>query len=395
MTVHALLARVLGVAMMMGMPAIGACAPYPLDDTRLDHPALERALSAMVDNHLPGTYALVRDGEQTWRHAAGVADLDTGRAMQPDFQHRSGSTTKTFAATAVLQLVASGVLDLDTPIAHYLPEVVPGERGRQISVRMLLNHTSGIADHYPILMRDLDTPEAAKRHMLSTPAARDMAALGLGAPPTEQGKFAYSNANYAIIELLLDAMSGQPAREFITRNVIERAGLHNTYFPGAEPQIRGPHAEAYEDLGPGKAPLNVSVQPVSAFSAGVGGGIVSTMDDLARFYRLLLTGALLPPDLVAQMKQTVDASARMGAGSRYGLGLTYQWIDACGQGYWGHNGGVAGMITDAFSTEDGQRQVAVGRNMASHMPGAPKPPWTAASRDFLSIALCGKPGAGR
>src|SRR4051812_15487714 len=92
---------------------------------------------------MPGTFAEVREGEQIWRCAAGVSDISTGRSVTPDMRHRVGSISKTFTAAAVLQQVESGQIGLDTPIGHYLPQLVCGERGAAITVRMLLNHTSG------------------------------------------------------------------------------------------------------------------------------------------------------------------------------------------------------------------------------------------------------------
>jgi D-alanyl-D-alanine carboxypeptidase len=91
----------------------------------------------------------VRDGGQVWRGAAGVADVNTGRPVSPDVRHRVGSITKTFTAAAILQQVEIGQVGLDTPIGHYLPGLVPGERGKEITVRVLINHTSGLADYLP------------------------------------------------------------------------------------------------------------------------------------------------------------------------------------------------------------------------------------------------------
>src|SRR4051795_10073601 len=98
---------------------------------------------------MPGVFAEVRDEDQVWRGAAGVADLSTGHPVTPDMRHRVGSITKTFTAAAVLQQVERGQIGLDTPIGHYLPRLVPGERGNAITVRMLINHTSGLAEYLP------------------------------------------------------------------------------------------------------------------------------------------------------------------------------------------------------------------------------------------------------
>ena len=115
----------------------------------LDPAELKTAIDKVHRAGMPGVFAEVRDGDQVWRGAAGVADVSTGRPVTPDMRHRVGSITKTFTAAAVLQQVESGQIGLDTPIGHYLPRLVPGERGDTITVRMLINHTSGLADYLP------------------------------------------------------------------------------------------------------------------------------------------------------------------------------------------------------------------------------------------------------
>src|SRR3954467_1654648 len=119
----------------------------------MKNPFAPAELRAAIENvHLagmPGVFAEVRDGGRVWRGAAGVADVATGRPVTADMRHRVGSITKTFTAAAVLLQVESGQIGLDTPIGHYLPRLVPGERGDAITVRMLINHTSGLADYLP------------------------------------------------------------------------------------------------------------------------------------------------------------------------------------------------------------------------------------------------------
>lgn len=115
----------------------------------LDPAALEAAMKNVHNAGMPGVFGEVRADDDVWRGAAGVADVATGRPITADMRHRIGSITKTFTAAAVLRQVESGQIGLDTPIGHYLPRLVPGERGDTITVRMLLNHTSGLAEYLP------------------------------------------------------------------------------------------------------------------------------------------------------------------------------------------------------------------------------------------------------
>ena len=123
------------------MQTIACRKKHPLDPVQLTA-ALDRVHRA----GMPGLFAEVRDEGQVWKGASGVADLTTGRPVTPDMRHRVGSITKTFTAAAILQQVEMGQIQLDAPIGHYLPQLVPGERGKTITIRMLLNHTSGLAE---------------------------------------------------------------------------------------------------------------------------------------------------------------------------------------------------------------------------------------------------------
>src|SRR5215467_13168527 len=94
--------------------------------TPFDRAELNTAIDKVHRAGMPGVFAEVRDGNQVWRGAAGVADVNTGHPVTPEMRHRVGSITKTFTAAAVLQQVESGQIRLDTPIGQYLPQLVPG-----------------------------------------------------------------------------------------------------------------------------------------------------------------------------------------------------------------------------------------------------------------------------
>ncbi|MEU7104745.1 serine hydrolase domain-containing protein [Streptomyces sp. NPDC046215] len=96
---------------------------------------------------VPGVFVEVRDAGRTWRGSPGVADVKAGRPVTPDMRQRVGSITRTFTAAAVMQQVEQGRMRLEAPIGDYLPQLVPGERDRKITVGMLLNNTSGFPDY--------------------------------------------------------------------------------------------------------------------------------------------------------------------------------------------------------------------------------------------------------
>ncbi|MFI6123665.1 serine hydrolase domain-containing protein [Streptomyces sp. NPDC051064] len=394
------------LSLAVGALPAGAASPPPATATAsapvtsgLDRQALRASLEAFHRAGMYGAYSSVRDGSEQWRGAAGVADIADGRPMRPDYEHRIGSITKTFTSVAVLQQVAKGRIDLDAPIGEYLPELVPGERGREVTVRMLLNHTSGIADYilpaFPGLVTD--PGQALDEGRFRRMAPEELARLGLAAEPqAPRGTHSYANTNYVIAGLLLKKATGQDPESYITRNVIRKAGLRHTYFPRSA-RISGPHAKMYESF-------YATIEPARDYSvydmswAGTAGAMVSTMSDLNDFYRRLLSGKLLGAAELREMKTTVPAyepAPGQEVAMRYGLGL-YTLKMPSGDWYWGHDGGVFGAGTWALSSEDGRRQAAIGYNLMKYErfgeDGKPLPdPIGEALFGYMDGALSGAP----
>ncbi|MEU6883576.1 serine hydrolase domain-containing protein [Streptomyces sp. NPDC046712] len=341
----------------------------PADSTStspdFDPAELKSALDGVHRAGIPGVYAEVRDAGRTWRGASGVADVSTGRPVRPDMRQRVGSITKTFTAAAVMQQVEQGRIRLDAPIGDYLPQLVPGERGRKITVRMLLNHTSGIPDHiryaFPSLQNMSPASLDANRFRQFHP--EELIEMGLAAPPAgEPGATpgVYSNTGYEILGRLLEKVTGTSAEEYITRNVIERAGLRHTGFP-AGPRIQGPHSRMYEALwGLIDPPRDYSVYNMSWVMMGA--GLVSTTEDLNRFYAKLLDGKIVNRSSLAQMQRTIPVIALDGSTIEYGLGLHKVGIEGCGT-FWGHDGTAWGAGTMSLTRADGERQMSVAINL--------------------------------
>src|SRR3954454_3564468 len=171
----------------------GSSLPWRKDTVvqhSLDTAGLDAALENVHRAGMPGLFAEVRAGEQVWRGAAGVADAGTGGPVTADMRHRVGSITKTFTAAAVLQQVERGQIGLDSPIGRYLPRLVPGERGDPITVRMLINHTSGLAEYLPYAFPSLKafpsladtTPESLDDNRLMRFHPIELIEMGVTAP---------------------------------------------------------------------------------------------------------------------------------------------------------------------------------------------------------------------
>ncbi|MDV5143092.1 serine hydrolase domain-containing protein [Streptomyces sp. SBC-4] len=336
----------------------------------LDPAELNAALEDVHRAGIPGLFAEVRDGDQVWRGAAGVADVATGRPVTVDMRHRVGSITKTFTAAAVLQQVESGQIGLDTPIGRYLPKLVPGERGDAITVRMLINHTSGLAEYLPYAYPSLKGmpviaetgPQSLDDHRFTRFAPAELIEMGVTAPAASAPGGAigvYSNTNYLLLGELLEHVTGTTAEQYITRNVIERAGLRDTELP-TDPYVNGPHSQLYEAwFGMIDPPRDYSVYDMSW---AIPASLISTVADLNRFYGMLLAGEIVSPSSLAQMQRTGPVISQEGKTIDYGLGL--HPMEGPGQGtFWGHGGTVWGGGALAMTRADGKRQMAVAVNL--------------------------------
>jgi D-alanyl-D-alanine carboxypeptidase len=320
---------------------------------------------------MPGVFAEVREGDQVWRGAAGVADVSTGRPVTPDMRHRVGSISKTFTAAAVLQPVESGQVGLDTAIGHYLPRFVLGEPGNAITVRMLMNHTSGLAEYLPSAYPSLKafpslartTPQSLDDHRFTRFHPAEVIEMGVKAPAVGNPggtPGVYSNTNYQILCQLLECVTGMTAEKCITQNVIERAGLRDTELPDG-PYIRGPHSQMYEAwFGMIDPPRDYSVFDMSW--VGPAASLISTVADLNRFYALLLAGEIVNESSLAEMQRTVPVISFEGKKIDYGLGLHKMEIPGHGT-FWGHDGTVWGAGAMSMIRADGRRQMSVAVNL--------------------------------
>ncbi|MCX5193603.1 beta-lactamase family protein [Streptomyces sp. NBC_00249] len=336
-------------AVAIGVMTLGALAPpasaSASASARPD--TVQQALNTLVrDDGMPAALASVqgRDG-RTRTYTAGVGDLATGSKVPRDGQVRIGSNTKAFVAVVVLQLVGEGKIGLDAFVDTYLPGLVRGEGidGRRITVRQLLQHTSGLPD-YSV---HLDDDEIRNRYI----EPRELLDIAFQhKADADPGKtWGYSNTNYVLAGLIVQKVTGRPLAEEIDRRVIKRIGLRHTYFPApGEKTIREPHPRGYH-RNPADGPLRdfTEMDPSWGWAAGQ---LISTNSDVNRFFTALLAGRLLPAAQLAEMRTTVPAGT---SGLRYGLGLTSRPL-SCGGLYWGHGGDIAGYETRGGVTEDGR-----------------------------------------
>ncbi|WP_030782063.1 serine hydrolase domain-containing protein [Streptomyces sp. NRRL S-920] len=346
----------------MGVVAVGVLAPAGAFAAPTSAPALsathtdavQQGLNALLRSDDPPPAALASvQGRGGWEgrgrsYTAGVGDLATGSKVPRDGQVRIGSNTKTFTAVVVLQLVGEGKIRLDASVDTYLRGVVRGEGidGRDITVRQLLQQTSGLPNYSNYLGDDVRYYQP--RELLDL-ALQHKARFDPGK------KWEYSNTNYVLAGLIVEEVTGRSLAEEMDRRIIKRIGLRHTYFPApGDAAIRGPHPKGYYRES-ARGPLRdiTEIDPSWGWAAGQ---LISTNSDLNRFYTALLGGRLLPEAQLAQMRaDTLPADETFGPGARYGLGLVSKPLP-CGDGglYWGHGGSFPGYETRGGATDDGR-----------------------------------------
>lgn len=380
------LAMAIGVATLLAAEAGTAVAqpagPSVVEQLRQDVATIHALGVSGVQARVIGP-----DGRQSVA-TSGTADLTTGRPVSSDGYFRMASTSKTLVATVVLQLEAEGRLSLDDTVDHWLPGVVQGNGndGTRISIRQLLQHTSGIRDDLP----GYTTPEEyyQQRHNVYEP--KQLVDLAMAHKPEDfkPGKgWAYSNTGYVLLDMIIQKATGQPARQEIENRILHPLGLDQTRWTGTSPALPRPHAQAYQLFGPGSR-VDVTDQiPVDYENLSW----VTTTRDENLFLRALLDGRLLPARQLVKMKQTVRVSKeaqKLWPKGRYGLGLVERPLRSCGGTYWSHEGGDGGYITLNGVTDDGRRSAVVSMSEARGDTLKHIQEQENAASDLIEHALC-------
>jgi D-alanyl-D-alanine carboxypeptidase len=335
-------------------------------------PTLQQEMKELVAAGVPGVVVLVRRDGHTVGLANGYANLAKKTPMRVGDRFRIGSVTKSFVATVVLQLVGEGKLSLDDSIERWRPGLVPN--GEQITIRQLLSHRSGLYD-YLNDARVLKPYLSGNFGYVWTPPK--LVAVATEHPPLFKpgAKYSYSNTNYIVLGLIVEAATGNPVGRELRRRIFGPLGLRSTFLAASQ-QIPGAHAHGY--LISGKGPLQ-DVTLVSPSYAWTAGGIVSTASDIAGFYRALLGGRLLQPELLREMETTIDG---------YGLGLFKTHLP-CGD-IIGHDGAIAAYLTFAFNSKDGKRQFVILANSLTFNDQIGNKQAQGILKRLLQTAACGR-----
>ncbi|MGB3486226.1 MAG: serine hydrolase domain-containing protein [Mycobacterium sp.] len=309
--------------------------------------AVQSEIDKIVGSGVAGMIATLTADGHTTILTSGVGNRATGETIPENAQVRIGSITKSFTAAILMQLTGEGRLNLDDPIDKYLPGVVSGEGvdGRNITVRQILQHRSGL----PEFSGDPRTDElkAAAHHRTVTPEEALAVALDHPAQIAPGTDYRYTNTNYLVAGILIEKITGNSYADELNRRLLKPYGLNHTYLPApGELDLRGPHPHGYEnDNG---VVTDVSrIEPSIPWAAGA---IVSTGSDLNNFYLSLVTGKIVAPDLLAQMEQFIPNG---DGGPGYGIGIDATDLP-CGARLIGHTGAIPGYYTVAGATIEGR-----------------------------------------
>lgn len=274
------------------------------------------------------TVAVARGDELIHHKGYGLADVENEVPASEKSVYRIGSITKMFTAAAILLLAEDGKLKLDDPLAKFLPDYPAGGK---ITLRHLLNHTSGIVsftdlpEHREGMRRDLNHEEVLAlfqdREVLFQPGE----------------KFRYCNSGYYLLGMVIEAASGKKYEEFLQERIFDPLKLEAMVYDRHGTII--PHrARGYTIWGERKfnAPFVSMMQPFAA------GALASTAQNLVRWQRGLVSGALLKPESYQQM--IAPGVLNGGKKTNYGLGCFIDKVDK--HVVVRHGGGIQGFITD-------------------------------------------------
>lgn len=337
---------------------------------------IQAQLDAIVETGVPGVAVVAISPSSVFRAASGTADLATGEPLTVAHRFRIGSVTKIFVAALVLQLVAEGVLDLDGDCAPF---------AEGITVRQLLNHTSGLDDFVGDVVAFFEPYRRDVAHRWEL-GPREELQLVMEKPrlfaPGEG--WAYHGSNYLVLRLIVEQTTQMTMREALRHRILVPLGLERTDL--VEGPLSGDCARGYlpadNPILPGNSkPVDVTEIDVPFHRAG--GGVVSTAGEIATMLRAQLRGELLPEHLRKEMLRAVDSD--WAESDRYGLGISEMTAlmgrerSPCGPA-WGHMGFSVGYTALALSSEDGERQVVICANGSLATLDASEQFWSAAGR---------------
>ncbi len=365
----AFIASACGGGDRVGTPTTGSPTTAPVT-TAPTSSAAER--QALLDHFrtsfgAPGAVAVLVDGKGQWNGFSGSADV-SGTDLTSESRFRIGSITKSITAALMLDEIERGTVSLDDHVADLLPGVLSTEP--QISVRMLLDHSSGlfnVGDEGDTIADIAKLTDPATRAEAEDLVAKYLAGKQVIVPDRlfvalaethglyfEPGTgIHYSNVNYQLAGMVLAKVTGMSIADLVRTRIVEPLGLrHTTLAPedAHSPEMRGYRVDA------GESELTDVTDDFLAIGNGASGGVISSAEEVLTMMQAIVSGRLVDPLLLRDMK---DATVQ--SDGSYGLGLATYYL-SCGR-FYGHGGSIDGTQSIAIVNDDGTSGVVLAINL--------------------------------
>jgi D-alanyl-D-alanine carboxypeptidase len=360
----------------------GRSAAFGKEQAKGADAALDRALKELVamEGGPPGVIAVVQRGQHRKVHTIGVRNIKSGLPMRIHDRMRIASAAKAFSGAVALSLVSKGKLSLQDTIGERLRELLP-EAWWEVTLRQLLNHTSGIPD----FAGDEGVADAFVASPKKAPPPEELLSLMeevdlLFDPGSE---YHYSNSDNIVVALMVEAATGTSYEEQLRERVYKPLGLRKTTLPRGT-NLRKPFIHGYSSQDP---PEDLS-EDFAAGWAWASGGIVSTPADLNDFIRGYVGGKLFDERTQAKQRRVIEGASSDPPGpGKNSAGLAiFRYETRCGT-VWGHTGNTAGYTQFAAASADGRRSVTVSIN-AQHTLTTGSPVVFKALRRAEGLAVC-------
>ena len=354
-----------------GIAAIGSAPDEPEGHraTDVNRLALQARLDQLRERYgIPGISVTILFADGTsWVGVGGVTDVATKTPVTPSTGFAIASITKTFTASLILALVEDGRLTLDDEVRYHLPDL---EINARITVRQLLDHTSGLRDYFfhPTIDRELLTDPSRRWD-----SAEAMRYVGKAYFKPGAG-WHYSNTNYLVLGLLAEAVGEAPLAEQIRSRFLRPLGLRHTWYQPTETSTTTvAHGYRFTSSARDAKPIDLSdgtalVPFTSVVTAAAGaGGLAASSSDLARWARALYAGDILAASSVEAILEDVARTQRHEPTVAYGLGM--QLVDIDGRRSFGHSGRLLGFRSAVRWLPDDDIAIAVLTNQSRTDPG--------------------------
>jgi CubicO group peptidase (beta-lactamase class C family) len=336
---------------------------------------LGNELQQTIQQSLQGTQvpdisvAIVAPDGTTWLNSNGVSNVESNTPLNANDRFNVGSITKPLVATTVLQLVEEGRLSLDDTLAQRLPDIADKiANSDRITIRQMLNMTSGIAEYFPSGVETEALPSLENSSILEqkyTPQQLISRIEGKPASFEPGQKVEYTNSNYLLLGQIVEAVTGSTLAQQMRERIFEPLGMTNTFYPPQE-SVPGGLTRGYTDFGADGKLENTRAEKGNFSLADAAGAVVSTPSDIARFAQGLFKGQLLAPDTLKEMVEGRDGNIEGGGiqGS-YGLGIGIADVPNLGK-VWAHPGTYWGWASLMAYIPDRDITVVVMENAATN-----------------------------